>query len=413
MNTQIKVTPEQLEQAAKTVKNTRSSLEYIHKDLYQQTEYIASQWSGATSNRFYHMFNDTKPKMFNVLQELDKIAEELERASVKFREADELYGGNLVDGDIEEGAMCGKISPKSDSEKAWEKEKKDLIDAWTGISTGFVDGAVDAWEGLISLSDKETWLNMRDAIVNYDETIPAALNALSDSFVNNLWNGDMESREHYVAYGVATLGLGLLGDKGLSKAGQVGKVAAITGISKGKSLVINSPVYRNALHILNNYEVKAGNHLSYAGVGSTQQYLQKAATYTYEGAHGPKTIRLRKGDLAGDKHPVTGIPYDAEGFPIFESKGEIMLKEADFKKSRTTQSRKCSKALYEQIMENPELALKFTDEEIQLFKIGKTPEHYTWHHHQDTGRMQLVDYQTHHDTGHTGGYKIWGKDSDK
>lgn len=33
MSTQIKVTPEQLEQAAKTVRNTRSSLEYIHKDL--------------------------------------------------------------------------------------------------------------------------------------------------------------------------------------------------------------------------------------------------------------------------------------------------------------------------------------------------------------------------------------------
>ncbi|EEK84758.1 hypothetical protein bcere0010_16720 [Bacillus cereus ATCC 4342] len=34
MSTQIKVTPEQLEQVAKTVRNTRSSLEYIHKDLY-------------------------------------------------------------------------------------------------------------------------------------------------------------------------------------------------------------------------------------------------------------------------------------------------------------------------------------------------------------------------------------------
>ncbi len=47
--------------------------------------------------------------------------------------------------------------------------------AWTGISTGFVDGAVDAWEGLISLGDKETWLNMRDAIVNYRETIPLCM----------------------------------------------------------------------------------------------------------------------------------------------------------------------------------------------------------------------------------------------
>ncbi|PFM61388.1 hypothetical protein COJ48_21665 [Bacillus cereus] len=60
----------------------------IYKDLYSQTEYIASQWSGATSNRFYQMFNDTKPMMFNVLQELGEIAEELERAAIKFREAD-------------------------------------------------------------------------------------------------------------------------------------------------------------------------------------------------------------------------------------------------------------------------------------------------------------------------------------
>ncbi|PGS74559.1 type VII secretion protein [Bacillus cereus] len=94
--TQIKVTPEQLEQAAKTVQNTRNTLEYIHKDLSNQTEYIASQWSGATSDRFYQMFNDTKPKMFSVLQTLDNIAEQLLQSANKFRTADQLYGGNLV-----------------------------------------------------------------------------------------------------------------------------------------------------------------------------------------------------------------------------------------------------------------------------------------------------------------------------
>lgn len=410
MSTQIKVTPEQLEQASKTVRNTRSSLEYIHSDLYSQTEYIASQWSGASSDRFYQMFNEAKPMMFNILQELDKIAVELERAAVKFREADELYGGNLVDSDIQEGAMCGKLPPKSEDSFF---NKKDINSAWTGISTGFVDGAVDAWEGLISLGDKETWLNMRDAIVNYRETIPAAWNTVSDTFMNKFRNGDLESREHYVAYGIATLGLGFLGDKGLSKAGQVGKVAAITGFTKGKSLVINSPAYRNALHILNNYEFKAGNHLSYAGVGSIQKYLQKAAPYTYEGPNGPKTIRLRMGELAGDKHPVTGIRYDLDGFPIFKAVSEVKLKEADFKKSRPTHDRICSKALYEQIMKDPKLAAKFTEEEIELFKLGEVPENYTWHHHQEAGRMQLVDYETHRKTGHTGGYKIWGKDSDK
>ncbi|OUB93537.1 type VII secretion protein [Bacillus thuringiensis serovar medellin] len=94
--TQIKVTPEQLERAAKTVQNTRNTLEYIHKDLSNQTEYIASQWSGATSDRFYQMFNATKPKMFSVLQTLDNIAEQLLHSANKFRTADQLYGGNLV-----------------------------------------------------------------------------------------------------------------------------------------------------------------------------------------------------------------------------------------------------------------------------------------------------------------------------
>ncbi|EJV84261.1 hypothetical protein IG3_02682 [Bacillus cereus HuA2-1] len=141
--------------------------------------------------------------------------------------------------------------------------------------------------------------------------------------------------------------------------------------------------------------------------------MQKAAPYTYEGPNGPKTIRVRLGELAGNKHPVTGIPYDLDGFPIFKPVSEIKLKEAEFKKSRPTHDRICSKALYEQIRKDPKLAAKFTEEEIELFKLGEVPENYTWHHHQEAGRMQLVDYETHRKTGHTGGYKIWGKDSDK
>ena len=62
---------------------------------------------------------------------------------------------------------------------------------------------------------------------------------------------------------------------------------------------------------------------------------------------------------------------------------------------------------------NPKLAKKFTPEEIEMFKSGETPERFTWHHHQDVGRMQLVDYTIHRKTGHTGGYKIWGKDQFK
>lgn len=37
---QIKVTPEELEQVAKTVRNSRNYLDQLHQDLYTQTEYI-------------------------------------------------------------------------------------------------------------------------------------------------------------------------------------------------------------------------------------------------------------------------------------------------------------------------------------------------------------------------------------
>lgn len=115
--TQIKVTPEQLEQTAKNVKDSRNYLEQIHKDLVNQTEYIASQWTGATSQRFYQMFNEAKPKMFTVLMEFDKIAEGLEKAAEKFRKVDE----------EEQKAMEERIQSKM----------------WTDI-TGELSGAYDA-----------------------------------------------------------------------------------------------------------------------------------------------------------------------------------------------------------------------------------------------------------------------------
>ncbi|WP_341456279.1 HNH endonuclease [Bacillus cereus] len=64
--------------------------------------------------------------------------------------------------------------------------------------------------------------------------------------------------------------------------------------------------------------------------------------------------------------PVTGIRHDLDGFPIFKAHSEVKLKEADFKKSRPTHNKICNKALYEQIIKDPKLAAKFTEEEIEL-----------------------------------------------
>ena len=113
-------------------------------------------------------------------------------------------------------------------------------------------------------------------------------------------------------------------------------------------------------------------------------------------------------NMAGKKHPVSGVEYDKDGFPIFESKYDMHLDPSDYTKSRTTHFRKVSKDLYTSIQNDTKLANQFTPEEISLFKAGKVPEKYTWHHHQDTGRMQLVNSNLHSKTGHDGGFSIWG-----
>ncbi|MES5847920.1 MULTISPECIES: WXG100 family type VII secretion target [unclassified Bacillus cereus group] len=223
---QIKVTPEQLEQVAKTVRESRNYLEQIHNDLYNQTEYIASMWSGATSQRFYQMFNETKPQMFNVFREFDKIAEELMHAAEKFRNADERYDGNLVDGNlsdekVEEGAMCGKPSEKSMLRKIWDG---------IYVGSGQVIGGIV--EGFDSLDDTVTKENIKYAIGHPIETTFTAWNAVSDSFMNDFWHGDAESRTKWGTSVFMGLGLGWLGDKGISKVSTVARGAKFAKVTE-------------------------------------------------------------------------------------------------------------------------------------------------------------------------------------
>ena len=120
------------------------------------------------------------------------------------------------------------------------------------------------------------------------------------------------------------------------------------------------------------------------------------------------TSSIGRMDLAGKTHPVSGVKFDSNGFPIFESKYDTKLEPQDYLKSRGTHFARASEALYNDIMNDSNLRSKFTEAEIAIFKEGGVPKAYTWHHHQDEGVMQLVDRKIHRQTGHTGGFSIWG-----
>ncbi|WP_373231864.1 HNH endonuclease [Cohnella sp.] len=76
--------------------------------------------------------------------------------------------------------------------------------------------------------------------------------------------------------------------------------------------------------------------------------------------------------------------------------------------SDEVQFRQANRALAVIIEKNPKLAAKFSDEQIKQINRGKTPKGYAWHHHQELGKLQLVDAKIHRLTGHTGGKAMWG-----
>lgn len=130
-----------------------------------------------------------------------------------------------------------------------------------------------------------------------------------------------------------------------------------------------------------------------------------------------KTINEK---LVGQKHPETNVPYNEKKvvtdsgeeaigvFPEFDSLFDVDLPENLYLESDGKQFKECNRQLKEAVESNPELAKNFDEEQLEQIKNGETPDGYTWHHNEETGKMQLVDSEIHAKARHTGGRCIWG-----
>lgn len=94
---------------------------------------------------------------------------------------------------------------------------------------------------------------------------------------------------------------------------------------------------------------------------------------------------------------------------FFYAKFDMVLDNSLLTASDTAQFQAATKSLAGAIKSNPSLAEQFTAKQLEQINSGSAKiSDFTWHHHQDTGRMQLVDTTIHSKTGHTGGKSIWG-----
>jgi len=121
---------------------------------------------------------------------------------------------------------------------------------------------------------------------------------------------------------------------------------------------------------------------------------------------------------AGTTHPETGISYvkkivDINGVkiqvvvPEFPSVFDIRLPDELKMAPEGEQFRYLNNKLREEIKTNPELRAQFTDLQIQMIEKGMRPKGFTWHHNEECCKMQLVKFEMHEGTRHTGGNSIW------
>jgi filamentous hemagglutinin len=134
-----------------------------------------------------------------------------------------------------------------------------------------------------------------------------------------------------------------------------------------------------------------------------------------EGAVEPHTL-ARLGDpnarLAGGRHPLTGVPFDLRGFPLFEKYVifETRIGREFFKGSRADHMREATRHLRVAIDRGEISRNFFTQEQLAQIESSRSKiKDLTWHHHQELGRMQLLPEEIHETTRHVGGFAKWEK----
>jgi filamentous hemagglutinin len=158
-----------------------------------------------------------------------------------------------------------------------------------------------------------------------------------------------------------------------------------------------------------------GNNLGTEGsIGSDEPYNSQNVRGQLEETYGVESVAsttvppLNKPNvkLAGQRHPVTGVVFDNKGYPIFDDIAgyDTRININDFRSASYTQQMQMASQDLAQAIRNGQVSSnQFTPQQLNQLNSGLSKiDGYTWHHHQDTGRMQLVPEFEHSKTGHVG-----------
>jgi len=126
--------------------------------------------------------------------------------------------------------------------------------------------------------------------------------------------------------------------------------------------------------------------------------------------------QVRSGTIAPNPtgrvvHPGTNILIDERGFPVYDDVARFDTRLSDSiasVPSRRLHGQEATRALNDAILKGQVRAGQFSPQQMAAIEAGseRIPG-FTWHHHQQFGRMQLVPSTIHRAVGHVGGFKFW------
>lgn len=157
------------------------------------------------------------------------------------------------------------------------------------------------------------------------------------------------------------------------------------------------------------YAISHGNLLDYIEKHGSPTNPEGSPLEQYENVNiETRSSRTPSVEYNEDQVSVDGIKLNGS-FPEFDSVHDVQLPSELRFESVYNQEKYCNASLKNEVTGDPEkYADVFTEKQLEQIANGKTPEGYTWHHHQQVGQMQLVDYDEHRSNSHLGGWAIWG-----
>lgn len=131
-------------------------------------------------------------------------------------------------------------------------------------------------------------------------------------------------------------------------------------------------------------------------------------------------LRTSAGELrVRDDGRLFGFENGSPDFPSqfdtildqYELVDQLTFPNRDFDTFRNDHFQAANNALADVLEANPGLADHpgVAESIDQLRALRASPANFTWHHHQDFGRMQLVPRSVHTGLNHTGGIALWGR----